>query len=57
MKTYKIWTHLDTGIMQEIKANSESEALELAEENISILNKNMKKQIFDNLQTGESDIQ
>jgi hypothetical protein len=33
-KKYKVWTHYDTGIMQTIEAESELEALAIAEERL-----------------------
>lgn len=52
MKKYKVWTHIDTGVCQVIKAGSENEASVKAKRNLEC--KNFKKQIEDNLQTGET---
>lgn len=53
LKTYRVWTHYDTGVQQRIKASSEDKAAEKAEENLD--SKDFNKQLMSNLQRGETD--
>jgi len=51
-KKYKVWTHLDTGVEQTIRAEDETTAIEKA---IAILeNKDFSEQIKNNMQVGET---
>jgi len=55
LKTFKVWTHIDSGILQTVMAQDEESALEKAK-GVHMSHEDFLKQLNDNAQFGESNI-
>jgi hypothetical protein len=60
MKTYKVWVHIDTGLMVTVKAKSEedacSKAEDLAGDQIYYNDKKTIQQLLTNANIGETEV-
>lgn len=54
LKTFRVWTHYDTGIGQTIEARDEEDAINKAQDNIE--RGDFSKQILGNLVQGETNV-